>query len=323
MAKSTVNIGTSANDRTGDTLRTAFNKINQNFDELYTALGLELDTTLNLGNFVFEGNTVRLTNANNDDSTATTIEIAQPVRIESDLTVGGDVVPNTDFGSNLGSATKRFKDLYLSGNTITLGNETISSDTGKIILSGAVEASSLTVTSLAGGNTADWDTAFSWGDHSVAGYLSNTAIDPSVETQITQIDGAITIQNSNVSNPGAGSGSDISIESITNAVSIRGDAYVNVMAGPVGGPYADMDLYGGPITLNGPATIIGSDETQFNGSGTVYFNQPMKLPVFADSSARDTALPNGTVEAGMIIFNTDVTSAQVNTDGTTTGWVNI
>jgi len=148
MAKSTVNIGTSANDRTGDTLRTAFNKINQNFDELYTALGLELDTTLNLGNFVFEGNTVRLTNANNDDSTATTIEIAQPVRIESDLTVGGDVVPNTDFGSNLGSATKRFKDLYLSGNTITLGSETISSDTGKIVLSGSVEASTLTVTSL-------------------------------------------------------------------------------------------------------------------------------------------------------------------------------
>ena len=41
MAKLTVNIGTSANDRTGDNLRTAFNKINQNFDELYTTLGLD------------------------------------------------------------------------------------------------------------------------------------------------------------------------------------------------------------------------------------------------------------------------------------------
>jgi hypothetical protein len=148
MAKLTVNIGTSANDRTGDNLRTAFNKINQNFDELYTELGLDSDGTLNLGNFVFENNTVRLTNANNDDSTATQIQIAQPVRIESDLTVGGDVVPSTDFGSSLGSSTKRFKDLYLSGNTITLGSETISSDTGKIILSGAVEASTLTVTSI-------------------------------------------------------------------------------------------------------------------------------------------------------------------------------
>lgn len=36
MAKQTINIGTSANDGTGDPLRTAFDKINDNFDELYT-----------------------------------------------------------------------------------------------------------------------------------------------------------------------------------------------------------------------------------------------------------------------------------------------
>ena len=35
MAKQTINIGTSANSKTGDPLRTAFTKINQNFDELY------------------------------------------------------------------------------------------------------------------------------------------------------------------------------------------------------------------------------------------------------------------------------------------------
>ena len=35
MAKQTVNIGSTANDGTGDQLRTAFNKLNQNFDEVY------------------------------------------------------------------------------------------------------------------------------------------------------------------------------------------------------------------------------------------------------------------------------------------------
>ena len=35
MAKQTVSIGTTANDGTGDPLRTAFNKLNQNFDEVY------------------------------------------------------------------------------------------------------------------------------------------------------------------------------------------------------------------------------------------------------------------------------------------------
>jgi hypothetical protein len=39
MAKQTINIGTSANDKTGDPLRTAFTKVNANFTELYAALG--------------------------------------------------------------------------------------------------------------------------------------------------------------------------------------------------------------------------------------------------------------------------------------------
>ena len=41
MAKQTINIGTAANDSTGDPLRTAFDKTNDNFDELYTADGLK------------------------------------------------------------------------------------------------------------------------------------------------------------------------------------------------------------------------------------------------------------------------------------------
>jgi hypothetical protein len=37
VAKQTINLGTSANKGDGDPLRTAFDKINDNFDELYTA----------------------------------------------------------------------------------------------------------------------------------------------------------------------------------------------------------------------------------------------------------------------------------------------
>lgn len=47
MAFRTINIGTSANSRDGDSLRAAFNKINQNFTEVYamTSIGLR-DWTL-------------------------------------------------------------------------------------------------------------------------------------------------------------------------------------------------------------------------------------------------------------------------------------
>ena len=44
MAKQTVNIGSSVNKGDGDPLRTAFDKINDNFDELYAATTLDLDS---------------------------------------------------------------------------------------------------------------------------------------------------------------------------------------------------------------------------------------------------------------------------------------
>lgn len=38
MSKQTINIGTTANDGTGDPIRTAFDKTNDNFDELYAGV---------------------------------------------------------------------------------------------------------------------------------------------------------------------------------------------------------------------------------------------------------------------------------------------
>jgi hypothetical protein len=39
MAKQPINIGSGVNTKDGDTLRDAFNKVNQNFTELYTLTG--------------------------------------------------------------------------------------------------------------------------------------------------------------------------------------------------------------------------------------------------------------------------------------------
>ena len=45
MAKQTINVGTSPNDRKGDSLRAAFQKVNANFTELYTLSGSTGDLT--------------------------------------------------------------------------------------------------------------------------------------------------------------------------------------------------------------------------------------------------------------------------------------
>lgn len=57
MAQQVIGLGTSANDGTGDPLRTAFNKINENFTEIYARDPVG-------ANFDFTNNTIASTNTN-------------------------------------------------------------------------------------------------------------------------------------------------------------------------------------------------------------------------------------------------------------------
>jgi hypothetical protein len=124
MAKLTdvlIGVGTTANDKKGDSLRAAFQKVNVGFTDLYTKLGLVDGSGLNLGAFTFTGSTM-----STDDST--NIVIDKPITVNGEITVDGDIVPKTNFGASLGTPTKQFKSLYVSTNTVFLGGVPLSLD---------------------------------------------------------------------------------------------------------------------------------------------------------------------------------------------------
>lgn len=95
MTKQIINVGATANDRNGDSLRAAFQKVNTNFTELYTALGLANDTTLNLGAFEFTNSTMTNTNSS-------TIIIG---KASTDTVVAGDTSQTTTIESQVKIAT--------------------------------------------------------------------------------------------------------------------------------------------------------------------------------------------------------------------------
>jgi hypothetical protein len=131
MAKQNINVGTAANDKKGDSLRAAFVKVNANFTELYTELGLVNDVTLSLGAFEFAGSTLSTT-----DSTA--IVIDQATTVTSNLSVGGDILPQTALGGDLGSSTLPWRSLYVSNNTIYIGGTAVGVDAnGNLTVSGS------------------------------------------------------------------------------------------------------------------------------------------------------------------------------------------
>jgi hypothetical protein len=53
------------------------------------------------------------------------------------LTVPGSIIPTANVTYSLGNVTNRWKDLYLSGNTIFLGDATITTESGRLVTTGA------------------------------------------------------------------------------------------------------------------------------------------------------------------------------------------
>ena len=156
MAKQSINRGTAANDGTGDNLRAGAQKVNNNFDELYNALGN--GTTLTSGNYITDSSTSVLTNKtiNGPDNTITNIPSSALASLpnskldNSTITITGDGAATSaiDLGDTLtieggtGITTTVTADkvkididgvVLTETSTDTLTNKTISGSTNTLI----------------------------------------------------------------------------------------------------------------------------------------------------------------------------------------------
>ena len=114
MAKQVIGIGTTANDGTGDSLRTSGSKTNDNFGEVYTLLGdgwtlpTGIVTTLTAGdNIALSGSTGNVTitgTASTANINADSLVVAGVTTL-SDLNATGDVTATTFTGNLTGNVT--------------------------------------------------------------------------------------------------------------------------------------------------------------------------------------------------------------------------
>lgn len=167
MAKQNLNIGVSANDGTGDTLRDGAIKLNNVINELYTALGDNTNLQISIGspstNQVLKWNGSVFTEGQLAVSNLTDIDVSGVTNGQvlkwndanarwqpgDDLQGGGGggssitnlsnngsgnvvidthFLPNTNETYDIGSSTLKFRDIYLSDSTIYLGDTALSSD---------------------------------------------------------------------------------------------------------------------------------------------------------------------------------------------------
>ena len=138
MAKQTINRGSTANDGTGDNLRDGANKVNLNFDEIYTAIG--------------DGSTVNGTIKIHDDSSTETIVSANG---EIFKILGGTGITSTLAGNNLTLATDAT--VLSASQTSTLTNKTINGPDNTLtnIANTSLSNSTITLAGDSGSNAVD------------------------------------------------------------------------------------------------------------------------------------------------------------------------
>jgi len=125
MAKQVINIGTSANDGTGDPLRTAFDKVNDNFTELYNDDSGDVDSVSASGGLEVDQSTGAVTVSISDDGvtyakmgtefTTAAVISASDVDFSSAQVFTKTLTANTTLTfSNV--STGMVKDLVITGN---------------------------------------------------------------------------------------------------------------------------------------------------------------------------------------------------------------
>lgn len=150
MVQNVINVGTTANSGTGDTLRDAMIKSNSNFDELYlhtanssnphgvTALQINAVSTSALGansGVATLDSGGKLTSGQKPLYNYSEL-VGKPVGItdtasssvlaigNTNVTVTGDLLPAADLVYNIGSESLRWHSLYIGANTIYIGDTT-------------------------------------------------------------------------------------------------------------------------------------------------------------------------------------------------------
>lgn len=133
---------------------TGTTSINNNLD-------VDLDVNIRGGDLTASTSTFNLLNTGvstvNAFGAATTIAIGaatgttnikNKLDVDGDIEVGGNIIPTTDIAQDLGSPTNRFRDLYISGASIYLGNVVIS-DSGFLQINSSLDLTGNTLSTEA------------------------------------------------------------------------------------------------------------------------------------------------------------------------------
>ncbi len=267
------------------------------------------------------------------------------------VTVGGNITPSANAVYNLGSLTNKFKDLFLSGNSIYLDTATITSNANAVVITNAqggqfvIDGTSVgslnkitngnsNVIVSANGNVNIWSTTnYNWafdtdgnlfapGNISAVGnvtasYFIGNISSPGANTQVLFNDNNLVAGNSNFTFDKLTSNLTVTGNIVTNKLTaaIIGNlgAVITGDTGTFATKVTTSNLATGAINANGTATVAALTS---NGavSGTTFTgtDATFTTKVTTANLATGNINSNGTVTVNNLITNSSITANTLN-----------
>jgi hypothetical protein len=289
MAKKSINLGTGYNTKDGDSVRDAFNKVNQNFDELYTLTGGTVADLTEIAqdyaaemfvnathtgitvNYDDDNNVLELTGFDGDYNSLTNLPTLSSFDPSA---VSESIIPDTDVAYDLGSATNRFRDLYLSGSTIDLGGTTLSVVGGALQIGGTDISEVVASAGLTGQESATGDggeiriTGGTSTDTENFGFGGSVVIQAGENPNAIQQDGGINIGTDHTNGVtigaydfGNGFGTIVNISGVRNNIGEPGGRSTTYLRGTIDFSDATVSELNVDLTGNFQGSIFADDST--------------------------------------------------------------
>jgi hypothetical protein len=251
MAKQTIGIGSAANDGTGDPLRTAMSKVNDNFNEVYSSY--QMTGKLSIGNSTVNSsvsNTGGLVTAN----------------VTATVTVNTGVIQisNSAGTSNLtATALKVGANVVANTSSLLVGNSTVNTlvTSTFVRVSNSTSTANLNPTSLTIGNSVANTTAVAVGANVVVNTSAISIGNSSTNVVINQngITGTLSLTNVLITGNLVVNGTVTTVNTATLDVA---DLNITIAKNAANGALAN----GAGLTINGAAATISyiSDSNTFN-----------------------------------------------------------
>ena len=276
-------------------------------------------------------------NATHAATANTVVDSSQPnitsVGTLTGLVVSGNITPSANVTYNLGNNTNRFKDLYLSGNSIYLGDTTISAAGGNFEVPGAITASNANLGNLATANyfagtltTAAQPNITSVGtlnSLSVTGNLSAGNVNAgnlltsnflagtlttAAQPNITSV-GVLSSLSATGNVSGANVIGNLITDSITNQsgnITVTSNTNVNfAVVGNINAGNSVISNVGTPLTDSDAATKVYVDNLVSSG---IHYHQPVRVE---SPTALNATYNNGTSGVGATLTNAGANIALV------------